>query len=193
MIVSSTSIADARLIELEPAFDERGFFARTWCRRELAEQGLCVEIAQESISFNRKKGTLRGLHFQMPPHDEVKIVRCTRGAIFDVIVDLRPQSTTYLRWQSFELCAENYRALYVPKGCAHGFQTLIDETEVHYQISSFYHPKAAAGHRFDDPAFAVVWPLPVYVISDRDLRWPPFSGTKIDGGRLTSHGTSAVD
>jgi dTDP-4-dehydrorhamnose 3,5-epimerase len=176
MIISSTSIPDARTIELEPAFDERGFFARTWCRRELAEQGLCVEIAQESISFNRTRGTLRGLHLQLPPHDEVKIIRCTRGAIFDVIVDLRPQSATYLRWQSFELSAANHRALYVPKGCAHGFQVLVDETEVHYQISSFYNQKAAVGYRFDDPAFAIVWPLPVSVISDRDSYWLPFSG-----------------
>ena len=181
MIISSTSIADARTIELEPAFDERGFFARTWCRRELAEQGLCIEIAQENISFNRTRGTLRGLHFQVPPHDEVKIIRCTRGAIFDVIVDLRPQSATYLRWQSFELSAANYRALYVPKGCAHGFQTLIDDTEVHYQISSFYNREAAAGYRFDDPAFAIVWPLPVSVISDRDLHWLPFSGNSGHG------------
>jgi dTDP-4-dehydrorhamnose 3,5-epimerase len=110
----------------------------------------------------------------MQPHEEVKIVRCTRGAIFDVIVDLRPQSVTYLRWQSFELSAVNYRALYVPKGCAHGFQTLLDETEVHYQISSFYNREAATGYRFDDPAFAVVWPLPVSVISERDLRLPLF-------------------
>ena len=180
MIISSTSIADVRIIELEPTFDERGFFARTWCRREFAEQGLCVEIAQESVSFNRIKGSLRGLHFQAPPHDEVKVVRCIRGAIFDVVVDLRPQSTTYLGWQSFELSAENHRALYVPKGCAHGFQTLTDETEVYYQISSFYNPKAAAGYRFDDPAFAITWPLPVSVISERDLRWPLFSATKVD-------------
>jgi dTDP-4-dehydrorhamnose 3,5-epimerase len=182
MIVSSTSIDGAHTLDLEPAFDDRGFFARTWCRQELAQQGLSVEIAQESISFNRKKGTLRGLHFQRPPHEEVKIVRCIRGAILDVIVDLRPQSTTYLRSQSFELSAENLRALYVPKGCAHGFQTLIDETEVHYQISSFYDPTAAAGHRFDDPAFAIVWPLPVSVISERDLLWPMFGATETDGG-----------
>ena len=174
MIVSSTSIAEARIIEIEPVFDERGFFARTWCRRELAEHGLCVEIAQESISSNRQKGTLRGLHFQTPPHDEVKIVRCTRGMIFDVIVDLRPRSATYLRWQGFELAAGNHRALYVPKGCAHGFQTMEDETEVHYQISSFYNSEAAAGYRYDDPAFSIKWPLPVIVISERDLRWPPF-------------------
>lgn len=193
MIVSSTSIAGAHLIDLEPAFDERGFFARTWCRRELAEQGLSVEIAQESISFNRTKGTLRGLHFQTPPHDEVKIVRCIRGAILDVIVDLRRQSTTYLRWQSFELSAENRRSLYIPKGCAHGFQTLIDETEVHYQISSFYDPMAAAGHRFDDPAFAIAWPLPVSIISERDLQWPAFSGSETDGGQLAGRRTSTVD
>lgn len=176
MIISPTSIADAHIIDIEPFFDERGFFARTWCQRELAEHGLCVEISQESISSNRKKGTLRGLHFQTPPHDEVKIVRCMRGAVFDVIVDLRPRSTTYLRWQGFELTGENHRALYVPNGCAHGFQTLTDETEVHYQISSFHAPEAAAGYRFDDPAFAIAWPLPAAVISERDLRWPSFVG-----------------
>src|SRR5579871_4857798 len=149
MIISPTSVADARIIDIEPAYDDRGFFARTWCRRELDEHGLSIEIAQESISFNRRKGTLRGIHFQKSPHKEVKVVRCTRGAIYDVIVDLRPRSTTYLHWESFELSAESHRALYVPEGCAHGFQTLIDETEVHYQISSFYEPSAAGGYRFD--------------------------------------------
>jgi dTDP-4-dehydrorhamnose 3,5-epimerase len=177
MIISSTSIADARIIELEPAYDERGFFARTWCRREMEQHGLCVEIAQESISFNGKKGTLRGLHLQVPPHDETKVVRCIRGAIHDVIVDLRPQSATYLQWEGFELAARNRRALYVPKGCAHGFQTMEDETEVQYQISSFHSPDAAAGYRFDDPAFGIRWPLPVTVISERDLLWPLFART----------------
>jgi dTDP-4-dehydrorhamnose 3,5-epimerase len=174
MIVSSASIEGVRLLEIEPLRDERGFFARTWCRRELSQQGLCVNVAQESISYSHRKGTLRGLHFQMPPHDEVKIVRCTRGAVFEVIVDLRPDSVTYLLWQGFELTAENRRALYVPKGCANGFQTLIDKTELYYQISAFHAPQAAAGYRYDDRAFAIAWPLPITVISERDLGWPDF-------------------
>lgn len=174
MIISSALIAGACVIDIEPQCDERGFFARTWCRRELSERGLCVENAQESISSNRLKGTLRGLHLQKPPHEEVKIVRCTRGAVFDVILDLRPESATYLQWESFELTADNHRAVYIPKGCAHGFQSLMDETELHYQISTFYAPESAAGYRFDDPTFAIAWPLPIAVISERDLRWPGF-------------------
>ena len=174
MIFTATQLNDAWLIELEPRKDERGFFARTWCREELAAQGLDAEIAQESLSYNRHCGTLRGLHFQRSPHEETKIVRCARGAIFDVVVDLRPHSSTYLRWQGFELTAASRRALYVPKGFAHGFQTLTDDAEVAYQISAFYAPEAAGGCRYDDPAFGVVWPLPVAMISDRDLTWPRF-------------------
>jgi dTDP-4-dehydrorhamnose 3,5-epimerase len=174
MIITPTRLAGAFLVELEPHRDERGFFARTWCRRELAEHGLDAEIAQESLSYNRRRGTLRGLHFQRPPHAETKIVSCPRGAIFDVIVDLRPDSPTYLEWQGFELDAENRRALYIPKGFAHGFQTLTDEAEIAYRISEFHAPGAAAGHRYDDPAFGIDWPLSVAVISERDLAWPPF-------------------
>src|SRR5215813_12043353 len=138
MIFTATQLNDAWLIELEPRKDERGFFARTWCREELAAQGLDAEIAQESLSYNRHCGTLRGLHFQRSPHEETKIVRCTHGAIFDVVVDLRPHSSSYLRWQGFELTARSRRALYVPKGFAHGFQTLTDDAEIAYQISAFY-------------------------------------------------------
>ena len=174
MIFTPTPIKDAWLIDIEPLADERGFFARTWCQRELAAHGLDAEIAQESISWNRSRGTTRGLHFQRPPHEEVKIVRCTRGAIFDVIVDIRHDSPSFLRWQGFDLTADNRRALYVPKGCLHGFQTLADETEVSYQISNFYAPQAAAGYRHDDPAFRIVWPLRVTIISDNDRRWPNF-------------------
>lgn len=174
MIVTATRIADARLIELEPYHDERGFFARTWCRRELSEHGLEVEIAQESLSFNHRRATLRGLHFQRPPHDEAKIVRCIRGALFDVIVDLRPDSPTYLQWEGFHLDSENRRAVYVPRGFAHGFQTLAGNTEVLYQISTFHAPGAADGVRYDDPAFGIRWPLPISVISQRDLAWPDF-------------------
>jgi dTDP-4-dehydrorhamnose 3,5-epimerase len=174
MILAATRLVGAWLIDIEPREDERGFFARTWCRQELSAQGLDTEIAQESLSFNRRRGTVRGLHLQRPPHEETKIARCVRGAIFDVIVDLRPRSATYLGWQGFELNADNRRAVYIPKGFAHGFQTLTDDAEVAYQISVFYAPEAAAGYRYDDAAFGVVWPLPVTVISKRDLCWPAF-------------------
>ena len=174
MIFSPARIAGAWLIDIEPQRDERGFFARSWCQRELTEHGLEAAIAQESVSWNKDRGTTRGLHFQRPPHAEVKIVRCTKGAIFDVIVDIRPDSPTFRQWQGVELTAENRRAFYVPKGCAHGFQTLSDDTEILYLISTFYVPGASAGYRYNDPAFAVEWPLPVTIISDNDRRWPDF-------------------
>jgi dTDP-4-dehydrorhamnose 3,5-epimerase len=174
MIFNATQLDDAWLIDLEPREDERGFFARIWCRQELAAQGLDTEIAQESLSFNRHRGTVRGLHFQRAPHEETKIVRCARGGIFDVIVDLRSQSPSYLRWQGFELTEENRKAIYAPKGFAHGFQTLADNTEIVYQISEFYAPNSAGGYRYDDAAFCIAWPLPVTVISERDLSWPAF-------------------
>jgi dTDP-4-dehydrorhamnose 3,5-epimerase len=175
MIFGAAGLHDAWLIDIEPREDERGFFARTWCRQELAAQGLDPEIAQENLSFNRHRGTVRGLHFQRPPHEETKFVRCTRGGMFDVIVDLRPGSPTYLRWRGFELTAENRRAIYVPKGFAHGFQTLTDDAEIAYQISAFYAPQAAGGYRYDDGAFGIAWPLPVTVIGERDLGWPAFT------------------
>ena len=172
MIFTSTKLEGVLLVDIEPRVDDRGFFARTWCRHELAAQGLDTEIAQESISYNRLRGTVRGLHFQHPPHEENKIVKCIRGAIFDVIVDLRPTSSGYLKWQGFELTTENRRALYIPKGFAHGFQTLADHSEIVYQISAFHAPQAAAGYRYDDTAFRIAWPLPVTMISKRDLSWP---------------------
>ena len=174
MIFTATPLQGAWLIDIDPHFDERGFFARTWCRQELADHGLDTEIVQENLSYNHHRGTVRGLHFQQPPHEESKIVRCTRGAIFDVIVDLRPQSPTYRQWQGVELAAANHRALYIPKGFGHGFQTLIDETEISYQMSAFHTPQAASGHRYDDAAFGIVWPLPASVISGRDRAWPAF-------------------
>jgi dTDP-4-dehydrorhamnose 3,5-epimerase len=174
MIFTSTLLEGAFLIDVEPREDERGFFARTWCRQELAARGLDTEIAQASISYNRLRGTVRGLHFQRPPHEENKIVRCTCGAIFDVIVDLRPHSSSYLRWQGFELTAENRRAVYIPKGLAHGFQTLADHSEIAYQISAFHAPEAADGYRYDDASFGIAWPLPVAMISQRDLDWAKF-------------------
>ena len=175
MIFAATQFDDAWLIDIEAREDERGFFARTWCRQELAALGLDTEIAQESLSFNRHRGTVRGLHFQRSPHEETKIVRCTRGAIFDVIVDVRCHTPTFLRWQGFELSAGNRRAIYVPKGFAHGFQTLTDNAEIAYQISAFYAPQTAGGYRYDDAAFGIAWPLAVTVISERDLGWPAFT------------------
>jgi dTDP-4-dehydrorhamnose 3,5-epimerase len=175
MILNATDVDGAWLIDIERREDERGFFARVWCRQELATRQLNSEVAQASISYNRLRGTLRGLHFQQAPHAETKIVRCTRGAVFDVIVDLRPHSPTFRGWQGFKLTAENYRAVYVPKGVAHGFQTLVDDTEVVYQISTPYAPEAAGGHRYDDPAFAISWPIQVSVVSSRDLAWPAFA------------------
>lgn len=176
MIVSATRLADARLIDIEPQRDERGFFARIWCARELKAHGIDVDLAQENLSLNRRAGTLRGLHYQKPPHAEAKIVRCVRGAIFDVIVDIRPGSPTYGSWEGFRLDADNRRALYVPKGFAHGFQSLVDDTEVLYQMTAFHTPDSAAGFRGDDPALAITWPLPVSAISARDRAWPDFPG-----------------
>jgi dTDP-4-dehydrorhamnose 3,5-epimerase len=175
MRFEATALAGAWLLWPERVLDERGYFARTWCRRELAEHGLDPEIAQCSVSFNARKGTLRGLHFQAAPHAEVKLVRITRGAIYDVIVDLRPGSPTYRRHAAFILSAAQGNQLYIPTGMAHGFQTLEDSTEVCYQISAFYVAEAARGIRWDDPTFAIAWPEPVTVISERDRSLPFFA------------------
>lgn len=162
----------AFLIELEPARDERGFFAQTWNRAEFLERGLDVELSECAISFNQRRGTLRGLHYQVAPFEETKLVRCTAGAIYDVVVDLRSQSPTYRQWGAFELSAENRHLLYVPKGFAHGLQTLVDATEVAYQMTGRYMPSHARGIRWDDPALGVRWPLPPTLISDRDRAHP---------------------
>ncbi len=172
MKFTATPLGGAWVIDLEPNADARGFFARTWCRREFAEHGLSTELAQCNISLTRLKGTIRGLHFQHPPHAEAKLVRCTAGAIFDVVVDLRPESPTYRRWFGTELSAHNRRMLFAPEGFAHGFQTLADDSEVHYQMSACYQPEAASGVRWNDPALAIRWPLPVAAISPRDDAWP---------------------
>jgi dTDP-4-dehydrorhamnose 3,5-epimerase len=174
MIFTRTRLEGALLIDIERKEDERGFFARTWCRQELAALGLDTKIAQESVSYNRLRGTVRGLHFQRAPHEETKIVQCTRGAIFDVIVDMRPYSSSYLQWQGFDLTAETRRAVYIPKGFAHGFQTLAEHCEVAYKMSTFYAPEASGGYRYDDVAFRIAWPLAVTMISERDLCWPTF-------------------
>jgi dTDP-4-dehydrorhamnose 3,5-epimerase len=175
MIFAETRLHGAYVVDLEPREDERGFFARVWCADEFAERGLSTELAQCNLSFNHRKGTLRGMHFQVEPHEEVKLVRCTRGAVFDVIVDLRPDSPTWKHWIGVELTAENRRALYVPKGFAHGYQTLMDGTETFYQVSTAYAPGAEGGVRWNDPAFGIEWPHPDRpLISDKDLAWPDY-------------------
>jgi dTDP-4-dehydrorhamnose 3,5-epimerase len=174
LIFEETKLAGAFVIRLERRLDERGFFARTYCVRELRAAGLDPEIVQRSISHNKVRGTLRGMHFQAPPHEENKIVSCSRGAIHDVIVDLRPASKTYFGWLGVDLTAEEGTALYVPKGFAHGFLTLDDDTIVSYDISTFYVPESARGLRFDDPALAIRWPFVPTVISERDRGYASF-------------------
>jgi dTDP-4-dehydrorhamnose 3,5-epimerase len=171
-----TQLCGALLIELDPRYDQRGFFARTFCVREYAEHGLETNFVQHSTSVSLAKGTLRGMHFQRQPHGETKVVSCLRGAIWDVIIDLRKESPTFGRWQGFELSAENGRQLYIPEGFAHGFETLCDDAQVAYLISAFHMPDAASGVRYNDPAFAIDWPLPVAAISARDAAWPDFDG-----------------
>jgi dTDP-4-dehydrorhamnose 3,5-epimerase len=165
-------VAGVYVIDLERREDERGFFARTWCARELAAQGLNPGVAQVNVQVSPRAGTLRGLHFQLEPFAEVKIVRCNRGRIFDVAVDLRPSSPTYLGWYGIELRAEEGRMLYVPEGCAHGYLTLEPDTEVMYFTSEFYAPEAARGVRYDDPAFGIEWPAQPVLVSAADRSWP---------------------
>jgi dTDP-4-dehydrorhamnose 3,5-epimerase len=174
MIFTPGRLSGLQLVTLQRHEDERGWFARSWCAREFAEHGLEARLAQVSLSFNRRRGTLRGMHFQHPPHAEAKLVRCIRGVVWDVALDLRPQSPTRGQWQGFELSAENGSALFLPEGFAHGFQTLEPDSEVLYHISAFHAPEAAAGVRYDDPAFAIAWPLPVTAIAPRDAAWPRY-------------------
>lgn len=174
-----TGLDGAWLVEPEPAFDERGFFARTFCVWEFTNQALETSFVQHSMSHSKRRHTLRGMHFQQAPHEEVKLVSCISGAIFDVIADLRPGSRTYLQWKGFELTPENRRQLYIPKGFAHGFQTLSDDTMVNYMISEFYVPEASSGVPFDDPALGIAWPAEVTAMSDRDRHWPPLAVTGI--------------
>ena len=170
MIFTETTLPGAYLIDLEPHRDERGFFARTFCRREFEAHGLNPIVAQCNTSLNHQAGTLRGMHYQKAPSREAKLVRCTRGAIHDVIVDCRSGQNF-----AVELTAENRRALFVPGGFAHGFQTLLDNSEVEYQMSEYYNPDGGAGYRYDDPVLAIAWPQIVTVISPQDLSWPAFS------------------
>ena len=171
-----TALYDVWLILLEPLPDNRGFFARTFCGEEFAAHGLETSYPQHSISYSARRGTLRGMHYQRDPHSEVKLVRCVNGAIWDVIIDIRPGSPTYRKWQGFELSGVNGHQLYIPKGFAHGFQTLTADVVVNYLISETYEPRSASGLRYNDPSFAITWPLPVTEISEKDLHWPDFAG-----------------
>jgi len=174
MRFTETALAGAYVVELEPVRDERGFFARSWCREEFRARGLNPELVQCNVSFNQRRGTLRGMHFQAAPAAEAKLVRCARGAIYDVLVDLRPESSTYTRWLAFELTADNYRAVYLPEGFAHGFVTLEDSSEVFYQMSEFYAPDAARGIRWNDPQLGIEWPVRNPILSPRDASYPDF-------------------
>jgi dTDP-4-dehydrorhamnose 3,5-epimerase len=175
MNFTETTLKGACIIDPKRIEDERGFFARGWCRNEFEAHALNPAMVQLNIGFNHARGTLRGMHFQKAPMAEAKLVRCTKGALYDVIVDLRRDSPTHGQWLGVELTEENRRMIYVPEGFAHGYQTLADRTEVHYLTSQFYAPEHAAGVRFDDPAFGIRWPLPVAVISSQDRNWPPYS------------------
>jgi dTDP-4-dehydrorhamnose 3,5-epimerase len=171
MNFTETKLEGAFIIDLDLKEDNRGFFARAFCQHEFGEHGLKPIIAQANLAFNRRKGSVRGMHFQFPPTAETKLVRCTRGAILDIIVDLRPESPTYLDHVAVELTADNHRALYVPERFAHGYQVLEDVTETSYQVGEFYTPESEGGLRYDDPALGLTWPLPVTEMSDKDRVW----------------------
>ncbi|NMB87752.1 MAG: dTDP-4-dehydrorhamnose 3,5-epimerase [Chloroflexi bacterium] len=175
MIFTETSLPGAYVIEIEKREDARGFFARSFCQHEFLARGLAPTVAQANISYNRHTGTLRGMHYQGEQAPGTKLVRCVRGGLYDVIIDLRPGSATYLQWTAVELSGENYRMLYIPQMFAHGFLTLSDDTEVLYLESQFYTPGAEKGARYDDPAFAIAWPQPIHVISEKDRNWPDFN------------------
>ncbi|MBR9808879.1 MAG: dTDP-4-dehydrorhamnose 3,5-epimerase [Alphaproteobacteria bacterium] len=177
MLFQKTELLGAFLIKLEARGDARGMFARTFCVNEFAAHGLETRFVNQNMSVSAEQGTLRGMHCQIEPAAEVKVIRCVRGAIFDVIVDIRPDSPTYLKWQGFELTDQNKDQLYIPKGFLHGFQTLQDDTEVSYLVSEFYAPEAERGARHDDPAFGIEWPVPVTVLSDKDASWADYKAS----------------
>ena len=175
MIFKQTRLEGAFIVEMEPIRDNRGFFARAWCQKEFEDHGLVSCFVQNNITYSARSGTLRGLHYQIPPHEEPKLVRCTQGAIYDVIVDLRPESPTYMQWLGIELTANNRAMIYMPGGFAHGYQILVDDTEVFYQVGTFYAPKYERGIRWDDPALAIEWPInPPVVLSEKDKHWPDY-------------------
>ena len=175
MEFTETKLKGAFTIEIKQLTDDRGFFGRSWCKREMEEHGLNGNVVQANTSFSKTRGTLRGMHYQKHPYEETKLVRCTKGALYDVIIDLRKESPTFLQWFGVELTADNYKMLYVPEGFAHGFITLEDNTEVTYLVTQFYTPGAEAGIRFDDKMFNIQWPLNVTVISEKDKSHPDFN------------------
>jgi dTDP-4-dehydrorhamnose 3,5-epimerase len=193
VIFTETELSGAFVIDLDRKEDNRGFFARAFCQHEFAEHGLKPVIAQANIAFNSRKATLRGMHFQFPPAPETKLVRCTRGAILDIIVDLRPESPTYLEHVAVELSADNHRALYVPERFAHGYQVLEDSTETSYQVGEFYTPGAEGGIRYDDPRLGLSWPLPASEISDKDRDWPLLSEIEPELARRMMVAPTAAD
>lgn len=174
MRIEPTAVDGVFVMELEPHHDDRGFFARAWCEQEAAAAGIAERFVQTNLSYTRSRGTVRGLHFQRQPHGEGKLVRCIRGAVFDVAADVSPDSATYGRWIGVELSADSRRALYLPPGCAHGYQTLTDDAELLYSVTSPYAPHAEAGVRYDDPFFGIEWPVPILAVSDKDAGWRPF-------------------
>lgn len=174
MLFTETKLKGSYVIEFEKREDHRGFFARAWCQKEFEGQHLATRFVQANLSYNKSAGTLRGMHYQASPHEEVKLVRCINGAIYDVIIDLRPSSPTCRQWVGVELSAQNYKMLYVPKGFAHGYLTLEDNVDVFYLVSEFYTPGSERGVRCDDPAFGITWPVQISVISDKDKAWPSF-------------------
>ena len=184
MKILPTPLDGAHLIELEKRGDHRGFFARVFCEREFAAAGLETRFVQANTSLSTRRGALRGMHYQLPPSAEVKLVRCVRGALYDVIMDVRPDSATFGKWFGAELTAENRAMMYVPRGFAHGFITLADDTEVLYLVSAFYAPEMERGIRFDDPHFAVRWPLAPVELSDKDLAWPDYDPDGDDARRI---------
>ena len=180
MIFTETELKGAFLIDIEPRHDSRGFFSRAFCQKEFEGHGLKPVIAQANLAFNHRKGTLRGMHFQFPPAAETKVVRCTRGAIIDIIVDLRPESPSYLRHISVELTEDNHRAIYVPERFAHGYQVLQDKTETSYHVGEFYTPGCEGGLLYNDPRLELQWPLPVSVISEKDQAWQSLDNQKTE-------------
>jgi dTDP-4-dehydrorhamnose 3,5-epimerase len=186
MKISKTKLQDVHLIEMTPFGDNRGWFGRSFCVKEFAEANLETSYPQHNTGFSKKRGTIRGMHFQVDPHYEVKVVRAVWGSVYDVIVDMRPHSSTYLQWEGYELSFENGRQLYVPRGFAHGYQTLEDNTLVNYLCSAMYVPDSNGGYRYDDPAFGIDWPLPVSEVSDKDKAWSDFVAPEKSGVRATS-------
>ena len=178
MIFTATNLDNAFVVDIEKHEDARGFYARAWCKEEFEEKGIIADFVQSNISYSHVRGTLRGLHYQLSPHQEAKLFRCISGAVFNVIIDLRPASPTAGEWFGVELSAVNRRMLFMPEGFASGFISLLDNTEIFYGVTQNYHPESERGVRFDDPAFGINWPIPVRVISDKDMNWPPFMGVR---------------